>query len=59
MKEKLDKISNKLASAIVESDKFNGGNKSAGVRFRGLMQEIKVLATDVRSDVLATTKGGE
>ena len=39
----------------VESDvmKFGSGNKSAGTRIRKAMQEIKVLAQKVRSDVQA------
>jgi hypothetical protein len=57
MKEKLQEMSNKLAVAHVELDKFTGGNKSAGVRLRGAMQEIKTLATDVRNLVLSKTKG--
>jgi len=59
MKEGLRKISDKLATATVEAEKFEGGNKSAGVRLRGLMQDIKTLATEVRGVVLAATKGGK
>jgi hypothetical protein len=58
MKEKLRQMSDKLATAHVELEKFAGGNKSAGVRLRNVMQEVKVLATDVRNDVLAAQKGG-
>ena len=37
----------------VEEDiiKFGNGNKSAGTRIRKAMQEIKVLAQEVRSEV--------
>jgi hypothetical protein len=59
MKEGLRKMSDKLATAIVEEGKFTAGNKSAGVRLRGLLQEIKCLATEVRSAVLTASKGGE
>jgi hypothetical protein len=59
MKEKLQKISDKMATAIVEADKFLGGNKSAGTRLRNVMQEIKVLTGEVRTDVLAKMKGGQ
>jgi hypothetical protein len=59
MKDGLRKMSDTLAAAQVEADKFVGGNKSAGVRLRGLLQDIKVLATDVRGLVLAATKGGK
>ncbi len=58
MKEKLREMSDKLAVAHVELEKFTGGNKSAGVRLRNVMQEVKVLALDVRNDVLAAQKGG-
>ena len=53
MEEKLRKMSDKLAVAHVELRKFTGGNKSAGVRLRNVMQEVKALAGDVRNDVLA------
>ena len=44
----------------VETDvmKFGSGNKSAGTRIRKAMQEIKVLAQQVRSDV-QTAKNNE
>lgn len=58
MEEKLRKMSDKLAVAHVELGKFIGGNKSAGVRLRGVMQEVKVLAISVREDVLVAQKGG-
>ena len=52
-------MSDKLATATVEAEKFKNGNKSAGVRLRGLMQDIKVLATEVRANVLVAAKRGE
>ena len=52
MKEKLQKMSDTLAKATVNAEQWAGGNKSAGVRLRGLMQEIKVLANEVRQIVL-------
>ena len=57
MKTKLQEMSNKLAVAHVELEKFEGGNKSAGVRLRNVMQDIKVLATDVRGKALGKAKG--
>jgi len=57
MREKLSKLSDKLAVAHVEAEKFDKGNKSAGVRLRGLMQEIKQLAGQVRNDVLTVREG--
>jgi hypothetical protein len=58
MKEKLQKMSDALAKAHVNAEQFAGGNKSAGVRLRGLMQDIKTLATEVRCAVLSVSKGG-
>ena len=43
----------------VESDvlKFGNGNKSAGTRIRKAMQEIKVLAQEVRLEVQSIKNG--
>jgi len=41
------------AAAQAEAAKFANGNNSAGTRIRKMMQEIKVLAQKVRSDVQA------
>jgi len=59
MKNKLQEMSNKLAVAHVELEKFEWGNKSAGVRLRNVMQDIKTLATEVRALALGKAKGGE
>jgi hypothetical protein len=56
MKETLQKMSDTLAKATVNAEQFTGGNKSAGVRLRGLMQEIKQLATEVRAAVMEVRK---
>ena len=31
---------------------YNKGNKAAGTRLRGAMQQLKVLATDIRKEVI-------
>ena len=58
MKEKLQKMSEALSKATVNAEQFAGGNKSAGVRLRGLMSDIRVLATEVRADSMVVSKGG-
>lgn len=50
--ESIDKFEILVSNARQEADKFyNKGNNAAGTRLRTLMQEIKVLATQVRADV--------
>jgi hypothetical protein len=48
---KLEKMKSVLELAISDDGKFQTGNKSAGTRVRGAMQEIKKLAQEVRLDV--------
>lgn len=45
---KFDKLQSAVAAAADEAVKAQGGNKSAGVRLRKIMQEVKGLAQDVR-----------
>ena len=41
-----------IASAENDAEAFyNKGNKAAGTRLRGLMQQLKVSATDIRKEV--------
>lgn len=50
--EKIEKLKEMIASAETDADKFyNRGNSAAGTRLRNTMQQIKVLATDLRKDV--------
>ena len=50
--EKFSKLKALIASAEVDADKFyNKGNGAAGTRFRGTLQQIKALATELRKDV--------
>ena len=44
-------MKDEIMSAADETDKFNGGNKSAGTRVRKHMQNIKSLAQRVRTEV--------
>jgi hypothetical protein len=49
---KLSKLTVLVDQANAEGDKFYGkNNKAAGTRLRKVLQEIKVLATDIRKDV--------
>ncbi|MEO3402835.1 histone H1 [Mucilaginibacter sp. CAU 1740] len=50
--EKLKKLKNLLESAEKEGQAFyEKNNKAAGTRLRNALQQIKVLATDLRKDV--------
>ncbi|WP_426672145.1 histone H1 [Mucilaginibacter sp. McL0603] len=41
-----------IATAENDAEAFyNKGNKAAGTRLRGLMQQLKVSATDIRKEV--------
>mgnify|MGYP003118997778 FL=1 len=46
-----------LIATAVDVEKFGQGNKSAGTRIRGAMQEIKNLAQEVRVEVQAIKNG--
>jgi hypothetical protein len=47
----LHNISEQLADAIADAEKFDAGNSSAGTRVRKAMQNIKNLAQTVRLEV--------
>jgi hypothetical protein len=49
--EKLEKLAELNATAQLEGQKFNAGNKSAGTRLRKVLQEIKNLCHEMRKDV--------
>ncbi len=53
---KIEEMLEKLQAAKLDAEKFEGEkmNNAAGTRVRGVMQEIKVLAQEIRNDV--TTK---
>ena len=50
-------MSEQLADAISDAEKFDAGNNSAGTRVRKAMQNIKSLAQNVRLEVQAQKNG--
>ena len=44
-------MSEQLATAINDAEKFDAGNNSAGTRVRKAMQNVKTLAQQVRVEV--------
>ena len=53
----LHNMSEQLAEAINDAEKFDAGNNSAGTRVRKAMQNIKSLAQNVRLEVQAQKNG--
>jgi hypothetical protein len=50
--EKFTKLQGLLASVETDVEKFyNAGNSAAGTRVRKAMQDLKVLAQDIRAEV--------
>lgn len=50
--EKFSKVKELLASVEADVEKFyNAGNSAAGTRVRKAMQDLKVLAQDIRAEV--------
>jgi hypothetical protein len=50
--EKFTKLKELLASVEADAEKFyNAGNSAAGTRVRKGMQDLKVLAQDIRAEV--------
>lgn len=54
--ETLEQIKMLVESLTVDTTKFYGGNKSAGVRARKTSQEIKAAIQKLRSDILNHSK---
>ena len=50
-------MSEQLAAAVRDAEKFDAGNNSAGTRVRKAMQNIKSLAQSVRLEVQAQKNG--
>ena len=51
--EKFNQVKSLLEAAGKDAEAFyEKGNKAAGTRLRGAMQQLKVLASDVRKEVL-------
>tara|TARA_R110000765_G_C18620928_1_gene571657 strand:+ start:274 stop:453 length:180 start_codon:yes stop_codon:yes gene_type:complete len=44
-------MKDQMGIAMLETDKFTSGNKSAGTRVRKHMQNIKSLAQNIRTEV--------
>ena len=55
--DKMNAMMQLLISTAVDVEKFGQGNKSAGTRIRGAMQEVKSIAQDVRVEVQAIKNG--
>ena len=53
----LHNMSEQLATAINDAEKFDAGNNSAGTRVRKAMQNIKSLAKNVRLEVQSQKNG--
>lgn len=52
--ENYSKLKNLVASIEADADKFyNNANSAAGTRVRKGLQEIKVLAQEIRNDITA------
>ncbi|MFP5080219.1 histone H1 [Pedobacter sp. JCM 36344] len=50
--EKFSKVKELLASVEADAEKFyNAGNSAAGTRVRKAMQDLKVLAQEIRAEV--------
>jgi len=53
MKKKYTEIRKLIDDLEIDIDKFySKGNKSAGIRLRKKLQEVKLLAQDIRNDIL-------
>ena len=53
----LHNMSEQLANAINDAEKFDAGNNSAGTRVRKALRNIKSLAQNVRLEVQAQKNG--
>lgn len=50
--EKFSKLKELLSAVEVDAEKFyNSGNSAAGTRVRKAMQDLKVIAQDIRTEV--------
>ena len=58
--ELIEKITELVDAIKVDSNKFyNAGNKSAGIRTRKVVQELKKVLQTLRKDILDKSKGEE
>jgi hypothetical protein len=56
--ETIEKIKTLTEELSVDTGKFYGGNKSAGVRARKAAQELKTLLQTLRGEILEQNKKG-
>ncbi|UKT64917.1 histone H1 [Pedobacter mucosus] len=58
--EKFEKLKEVIAGVEADATKFyDGGNAAAGTRVRKAMQDIKVLASDIRKEVTEKKNGAK
>lgn len=57
--ESFDQMKKLMLEAEADLQKAEGGNKAAGTRVRGLMQDIKNKAQEVREKILELRGGGD
>jgi len=58
--EKFTKLKELLSSVEADAEKFyNAGNSAAGTRVRKAMQDLKVLAQDIRTEVTEKKNSGK
>ena len=58
--EKFSKVKEVLASIEADVEKFyNSGNSAAGTRVRKAMQDLKVLAQEIRAEVTDKKNSGK
>jgi len=57
LESKMNEMMQTLIATAVDIEKFGQGNKSAGTRIRGAMQDIKSIAQEVRVEVQAIKNG--
>lgn len=50
--ESYEKLKDLVASIEEDVAKAQGGNKAAGTRVRGVMQDVKNVAQDIRKEIL-------
>lgn len=57
--EKFSKVKEVIASVEADVEKFNAGNSAAGTRVRKAMQDLKVLAQEIRAEVTERKNAGK
>ena len=57
--ESFDRLKKLVLDAEEDLKKAEGGNKAAGTRARGLMQDIKAVAQEIREKILELRDAGD